>query len=355
MKKHLFLIGLIFLSIQTMAQETINNQSIIKMVQARVSRDLIIDKIKASPSQFNMSTNGIIELKMANVPDPVIDEMMLASSPLPTLRNLDIVDMVAARVSRDIITKKIQYSETSFNLTTEDLVELKNAKVPDALVKVMMVPKRAQQQSNNPNLIAGALPPHPDNIPTPTKTKFPEPGIYYEEYKTPKPQYLQLEPTTTNQTKTGNAAEAIANQYTFGTVGTTQRVGLANKSANMVVEDNRPVFYLVFGGDTRKTMNEVAESVFDGVASPNDFVLMRTKVSGRGREVTIGRESSVTSETGFGAGAVPFRFKKISNTLYKVYFEQDIAAGEYAFLYNKGSEFGSSLKLYDFSLRNNTK
>jgi hypothetical protein len=356
MIKHLYLlVCLIAISTTAVAQEVINNQSIITLVRAKVARDLIIDKIKASASQFNMSTNGLIELKQASVPDQLVDAMMLASSPLPTLRNQDIIDLYSGGVSRDIITKKIQYSETSFILSTDDIVALKTARVPDPLVKVMMVPKRAQQQSTNPNLIAGVLAPHPETLPVATRNRFVEPGIYYEEYKTPNPQYLQLEPTTTNQTKTGSVGEAVANNALGGIPGTTQRVGLANKSAKMVVEDNRPVFYLVFSGVNRKTMNDVAESIFDGVASPNEFVMIRAKVSGRGREVTIGRQSAYTSESGFGTGAVPFRFKKISSTLYKVYFEQNVAAGEYAFLYNKGSEFSSSLKIYDFSLRNNTK
>ncbi|MBO0950909.1 hypothetical protein [Fibrella forsythiae] len=336
------------------AQEVLKNQNIITLVKAKIDRGLILDKIKASPSQFNMSTNGLVELRQAVVPDAIVDAMLLASSPLPTLRNQDIIDMYQGGVSRDVITKKIQYSETSFSLSTDDIVALKTARVPDQLVKVMMIPKRAQQQSTNPNLIAGALPEHPETLPIAARSRFAEPGIYYEEYKTPKPQYVQLEPTTTNQTKTGSVGESVAGQLTGGITGTSRRVGLANKSANMVVEDNRPVFYLVFSGG-RKVMNEVAESVFDGVASPNDFVLLRTKVSGRGREFSVGNQSAYTSETGFAAGSVPFRFKKISAQLYKVYFEQDVAAGEYAFLYNKGSEFTSSLKIYDFSLRNNTK
>lgn len=357
MKKSIYLLLPLWLGLvlHASAQETLTNQSIITLIKAKISRDLVLDKIKASPSRFNMSTNGLVELRQAVVPDPIIDAMMLASSPLPTMRNQDIIDLYASGVSRDIITKKIQYSETSFNLSTDDIVALKMAKVPDQLVKVMMVPKRAQQQSTNPNLIAGVLPPHPETLPLAARSRFAEPGIYYEEYKTPKPQYDQLEPTTTNQTKTGSVGESMASQVTGGITGTTQRVGLANKSANMVIEDNRPVFYLVFTGGNRKTMNDVAESIFDGVASPNDFVMIRAKVSGRGREVVIGRQSSYTSESGFGTGAIPFRFKKISNMLYKIYFEQDVAAGEYAFLYNKGSEFTSSLKIYDFSLRNNTK
>lgn len=335
------------------AQETLTNQSINSMVGAKISKDLILDKIKASPSKFDMSTRGIISLSENKVPEVVIDAMMLASSPLPILRNQDIVDMTLGKVSRKIITKKIQYSDSDFSLTTEALIELKNAKVPDELVKVMMVPKRAVLQSTNPNLIAGALAPHPE-FPIATRNKFGSPGIYYEEYKNNTAKYEELEPTTTNQRNSGGLGEAVANSATKGLTGTSQRVGLANPSANFLIEDNRPVFYFVFGG-TRKDMNTVAESIFEGVASPNDFTLMRVKPTNRGREFVIGRESSVSSSSGFSEGTVPFRFKKISNTLYKVYFDQEIQAGEYAFFYNKGSEFNSSLKLYDFSLRNNIK
>ena len=82
---------------------------------------------------------------------------------------------------------------------------------------------------------------------------------------------------------------------------------------------------------------------------------MGVKPKQSGRDFVIGQASDLSSKSGFSEGAIPFRFKKISNTLYKIYFEEDIAAAEYAFFYNKGSEFTSSLKLFDFSLRNNVK
>lgn len=339
----------------THAQEIINNPSVISMTKAKIAKELILDKIKFSTTKFNMTTQGMIELKKEGVHEMVVDAMMLASSPMPIMHNQDVIDMHLGGVSKGLITKKIQYSDSDFSLTTEALIGLKTAKVPDALVKVMMVPKRATQQSTNPNLVAGALPEHPTTFPIPSRGKFAEPGIYYEEFKKDGPKYEQLEPTTTNQTRKGTVGEAFLNQATSGVSGTTQRIGLANPTANFVVEDNKPVFYMVFSGANRKNMNQTAESIFEGVASPNDFTLLRVKASNRGREFIIGRESAYTSETGFGAGAIPFRFKKISNTLYKIYFDQDISAAEYAFFYNKSSEFTSSVKLYDFSLHNNVK
>lgn len=341
------------------AQETLTNQSIISLSQAKISKELIIDKIKASKCQFSMNTSGMIELAKASVKDQVIDAMMLATSQLPIVRNQDVVDMYNGKVPKDVITKKIQYSDCDFSTTTEAMIQLKVAKIPEQLVKVMMEPKRAAKQSSNPNLIAGTLPPHPDNLPTPSKGQFHEPGIYYEEYSKKPIRYEQLEPTTTNNTKRGSVGEAAASSAVSRVsgmgdmVGTKERVGLTNPSANFVIEDNRPVFYMVFDGNTRKIMDDTHD--YWGAASPNEFVLLRVKASNRGREFVVGRQSDYTSETGFAEGAVPFRFKKISNTLYKIYFEQDISAAEYAFFYNKGSSQSSSIKLFDFSLKNNVK
>lgn len=360
----LLMISLIFSNtLKIKAQETLNNQSIISLSQAKISKELIIDKIKASKCQFVMNTSGMIELAKASLKDQVIDAMMLATSQLPIMRNQDVIDLYNGKVPRDVITKKIQYSDCDFSTTTEAMIQLKNAKIPDQLVKVMMEPKRATTQSSNPNLIAGVLPPHPDNLPIPNRGSISEPGIYYEEFSKKPVRYEQLEPTTTNNTKRGTLGEAAAStaisRVSGGqigdVVGTKQKVGLTNRSANFVIEDNRPVFYMVFAGNTRKNMDDATESIFGGVASPNDFVLLRVKASNRGREFVIGRESSYTSETGFAEGAVPFRFKKISNSLYKIYFEENISAAEYAFFYNKSIQFNSSIKLFDFSLKNNVK
>jgi hypothetical protein len=76
-------------------------------------------------------------------------------------------------------------------------------------------------------------------------------------------------------------------------------------------------------------------------------------VSKKGRQITIGRHTAFTNESGFSKGTIPFKFKKISGEMYRVYFEKDLPAGEYAFYYNKGSVQAASLKLYDFSVKNN--
>jgi hydrogenase maturation factor HypE len=57
------------------AQEVLTNDSIIKMVNAELKVETIIRKIEASRVDFDLSTDGLIVLKKANVPDDVITAM----------------------------------------------------------------------------------------------------------------------------------------------------------------------------------------------------------------------------------------------------------------------------------------
>ncbi|MBI3950183.1 MAG: hypothetical protein HY314_06990 [Acidobacteria bacterium] len=56
-------------------QEVLTNDSIIKMVNAGLKAETIIRKIEASRVDFDLSTDGLIALKKANVPDDVINAM----------------------------------------------------------------------------------------------------------------------------------------------------------------------------------------------------------------------------------------------------------------------------------------
>lgn len=348
---NVFLIVILFI-FTLKAEETLTNQNIISLSNAKVAKDIIIQKVKSNPNQFDMSASSLIALKAAKVSDQVVEEMLLACNNLPVMTNKDVIDMQQGNVSRDIIIKKIQFSKCNFNTDTDAMIELKNAKVPETVQKAMLTPGSSASVKSQ-NLISGDLPPHPVDLPTPAISKFSENGIYYEEYN-PTTNYVELEPTTTNQAKGGGFGETLLNNRTGGLSGKSEKVGLSNTSANTVIKDPRPVFYFIFSGD-RKKMNTVVESKFEGVASPNDFVLLKARVTNKGREITVGRHTSYKNESGFTEGTIQFRFKKISNEMYKVYFDADVPAGEYGFYYNKGSEQGSSLKIYDFSLQNSLK
>lgn len=133
------MISLIFSKNLTIkAQETLNNQSIISLSQAKISKELIIDKIKASKCQFAMNTSGMIELAKASVKDQVIIEMMLATSHMPIMRNQDIIDLTQVQISKNVIKKKIDLSDCTFNTTTDGLIELKQRKISESLIEYIL-------------------------------------------------------------------------------------------------------------------------------------------------------------------------------------------------------------------------
>jgi hypothetical protein len=64
----------------TQASELTNND-VLNMVKAGLAAEIIISKIKSSPSKFDTSASTLAELKAASVPDAVILAMVEASAP----------------------------------------------------------------------------------------------------------------------------------------------------------------------------------------------------------------------------------------------------------------------------------
>ncbi|MGI8786787.1 MAG: hypothetical protein ACR2HG_03355 [Pyrinomonadaceae bacterium] len=60
--------------------ETVTNQEVISLTKAGLSKSIIINKIRTSKSNFNLSTDALIELKKAGVDDDVVAAMLQAKS-----------------------------------------------------------------------------------------------------------------------------------------------------------------------------------------------------------------------------------------------------------------------------------
>jgi hypothetical protein len=63
------------------APAPMTNQDVIKLVKAKISEDLIIAKIKQSKTRFDVSVDGLVALKEAGVSDNVIAVMMDPTAP----------------------------------------------------------------------------------------------------------------------------------------------------------------------------------------------------------------------------------------------------------------------------------
>lgn len=64
-----------------LAQQALNNDSVIKLVKAGLSDDLIVSTINATQGKYDTSADGIIALKSGGVSDKVIGAILLKASP----------------------------------------------------------------------------------------------------------------------------------------------------------------------------------------------------------------------------------------------------------------------------------
>jgi hypothetical protein len=70
-------------ALTALAQSTLNNDAIIKMVKAGLSEDLVVTTIKAQPGKYSTTTDDLIALKKAGVSDKVVAAMMMAGTSAP--------------------------------------------------------------------------------------------------------------------------------------------------------------------------------------------------------------------------------------------------------------------------------
>jgi hypothetical protein len=84
---HPAILGIVFsvFSSFVFAQTALNNDSVIKLIKAALSDDLIITTVNAAPGAYDASADGLIALKAAGASDKLVAAIVLkASSPAPT-------------------------------------------------------------------------------------------------------------------------------------------------------------------------------------------------------------------------------------------------------------------------------
>lgn len=80
MKKNLLLLALACITYCFSQNDTLNNSVIIKLVTAKLGEKLIINKIKTSPVHFDISADGLIQLKKNGVSDSIVSYMVVKQS-----------------------------------------------------------------------------------------------------------------------------------------------------------------------------------------------------------------------------------------------------------------------------------
>jgi hypothetical protein len=263
-----------------------------------------------------------------------------------------VIAMVRAGLSDDVIITKLHKEDHAFDLESDDLIRLKAANVSDAVVKVMLDPTATpapvaappQQVVMAPGIAglmgvtgaraSGATPTPGSNVsgdPNDPMTPH-DSGIYlYTKDRSGKPTMIVLERAAYTGAKTGGM---LGSALTYGIKKVKTKAVIAGQKSSIRVAETSPVFYFYFD-DKQAGLGKTYFGV-GNLSNPNQFALLKLEVKGTGRETVIGAYSSLGSSSGEDTKAmVQFKSERLRPGLYKVTVGT-MAEGEYCFMSSGG-------------------
>jgi S1-C subfamily serine protease len=94
LRKNILAFVLLAISPLLFAQQSLNNDAVIKLVKAGLSEDLIVSTINAQPGAYDTSTDGLIALKRAGVSDRVVSAIVqrVSEAQVPVAQHGAVID-----------------------------------------------------------------------------------------------------------------------------------------------------------------------------------------------------------------------------------------------------------------------
>jgi hypothetical protein len=299
-----------------------------------------------------LAVPGFAQQSSGNVGKQAAKKTEPAQKP-ETLTVDGVIAMVQAGLSDDVILARLRKQDKPFDLGANEMIRLKNAKVSDVVLKAMLDPK-AEIKPPEPPAPAPAVVAQPVVIQSPTvpviagsnpsgATPAPgasaagdpndpqtphDSGVYlYTKDRDGKPQMVVLERASYQGAKTGGM---FASAITYGVKKVKTRAVIPGEKAGIRITDASPVFYFYF--EDKATGLGKSHFGIGTLDNPNQFVLLKLEINKSNRETMIGEYSMWGSSSGSDAKAmVPFKSERIRPGLYKVTVE-GMKAGEYCFL-----------------------
>jgi hypothetical protein len=255
------------------------------------------------------------------------------------LTNDSVITLSKAGLSSTIIVNKIRASKTNFNMSTDELIRLKQARISDEIVAAMF--DATHRRSENTSTIgAGDVSNGNPNDPNAAH----EAGIYLLLKVDGKQKMVQLEPSVSKQQKTGGVFQSA---LTYGIAKVKFKAALNGKTAALQINEPRPVFYFYFEvkGAGLSTSSYYA-------TNPNEFSLVKLDAKSNTREVTVSQANAFGAQSGtMDKAARAFTYEKIAPGVYKVTPQQDLTDGEYGFYNAAGVGPTGGAKIFDFGIK----
>lgn len=266
-----------------------------------------------------------------------------------TLDNGKVATLVQAGLGDEAVIAKIRSSAAQYDTSTEGLIALRKTGVSSPVIAAMIETGHAPNVSEN---AAGSSDSPDPRIPHPS-------GIYLLGDWMPQPKMLAIDPSTSNQTKTGGF---FGYMMTGGIASMSFNTVVPNAQARIVAGNGRPAFYFYFDQSSR-SLSTGAQSnpwIAGAVTSPNEFSLVRFAVKKGRREAKIGKFNIGGAKAGvMDEDRIPFAYEQISPGVFQVRPSAELRPGEYGFIYSISTGGGGmgmagmgaqTSKIFDFSI-----
>lgn len=279
MKKSLF-VCVILSALLCLPQEVLTNESVIKLIKAGLSEEVVISMIKSQVAKYNLGTDEIIALKKEGVPDKVLAAMI----------------------------------EKSAGVSGTPQVVAPGLVVSGAARATGATPAAGTEAAGDPN---DPMTPH-------------DSGIYiYTKDRTVNPVMTLLEQAAYQGAKTGGL---LTSALTYGLKKAKMKAVIPGSQAAIRTNDPQPVFYFYFE-DKAAGLGKSPWTTGGNISSPNQFVLLKLESKDRNRETIIGEFGALGVSTGaHEKSMVAFKSEKLRAGLYKVVPIADMKSGEYCFM-----------------------
>ena len=246
-----------------------------------------------------------------------------------------VLELNALQIGDDAIIAKIQSDRTVFDLSTDQIIELRKKGLSSAVVAAMLKTKGGPKLSlDSPDPMV----PH-------------APGLYVLEGEGAAAKMSKMNFTVSSQAKTGGI---LGYAFTGGIASMSVKVAIQNETAPIKTSGN-PKFYFFFDG----TSTEVASTTWASgantfVSSPAEFTLVQlSKKSGR-REARVGSMNIAGAKSGvMDKDRLAFRSNEIRPGVYEVTPSAQLQPGEYGFIFSlagAGSGGAMTARIFDFSV-----
>jgi hypothetical protein len=286
----------------------------------------------------------------------------------PVLTNQDIIKLVKAKLSDDLIIQKIAQSKTRFDTSVDGLVALREAGVDDRLLAVIMNPASAAAAAPaaRPTATPSANPPP---APSPASTLPPKPVLGPDQTRP-----REVAATVTNSAKTPAArpaevGAAPANYGVYiadhgelkplGRIQTKVQISKLRSLLRTYIPFVRQKIDINIPGAHSSSRFEATRPTFFAYFPPSrdasKFKLLQCKITGQNFDQRTVANASIMFSTEQNQDEVPCDIGPTSvKDLYRIFPREDLPAGEFGFVEgNTGSKSTSNIEIldvYDFGV-----